>query len=42
MLTYEYECEQGGTYFVYIDALTGDEVNILYVIDSEEQGMRTA
>ena len=41
VLTYEYECEQDGTYFVYIDALTGDEVNILFVIDSEEQGMRT-
>lgn len=41
-LTYEFECEQNGTYFVYIDALTGDEANILYVIDSEEQGMRTA
>lgn len=41
-LTYEYECESDGTYFVYIDALTGDEANILFVIDSEEQGMRTA
>lgn len=36
VLTYEFECESNGTYFVYIDALTGDEANILYVIDSEQ------
>ena len=41
-LCFEFECESGGTYFVYIDALTGKEANILYVIDSESQGMRTA
>ncbi len=40
-LTYEFECEQDGTYFVYIDALSGDEANILYVIDDEASGMRT-
>lgn len=36
VLTYEFECESGGTYFVYIDAMTGEESNILYVIDSEQ------
>lgn len=41
-LAYEFECERDGTYFVYIDAVTGEEANILYVIDSEEQGTRTA
>lgn len=34
-LTYEFECEQDGTYFVYIDAMSGDEANILYVIDGK-------
>lgn len=38
VLTYEFECEREGTYFVYIDALTGEETNILYVIDDTEQG----
>lgn len=38
VLTYEFECEQDGTYFVYIDAATGDEVNILYVIDDTDRG----
>lgn len=33
ILTYEFECEQDGTYYIYVDALTGEEVNILYVID---------
>ncbi len=42
VLTYEFECEQNGTYFVYIDALTGEEANILYVIDDEGgMGSRT-
>lgn len=40
ILTYEFECEQDGTYFVYIDALSGDEANILYVVD-DSMGMRT-
>ncbi len=40
-LTYEFECEQDGTYFVYIDAMTGEEANILYVIDEEGTGSRT-
>lgn len=38
VLTYEFECEKDGTYFVYIDAQTGAEVNILYVIDDAERG----
>lgn len=38
VLTYEFECEQDGTYFVYIDAQTGAEVNILYVIDDVDRG----
>lgn len=38
VLTYEFECEQDGTYFIYIDAATGDEVNILYVIDDVDRG----
>lgn len=41
VLTYEFECQQDGTYFVYIDALNGDEVNILYVVDDGGMGMRT-
>lgn len=41
VLAYEFECESGGTYYVYIDALTGEEADILYVIDSE-QGRVTA
>lgn len=36
VLTYEFECENNGTYFVYIDAATGKEVNILYVIDTDQ------
>lgn len=40
VLTYEFECENNGTYYIYIDAVTGDEVNILYVI-SDELGERT-
>ena len=40
-LTYEFECEADGTYFVYIDALTGREANILYVISDDETGQRT-
>lgn len=40
VLTYEFECESDGTYYVYIDATTGDEVNILYVI-SDTLGERT-
>lgn len=39
VLTYEFECESGGTYFVYIDALTGEEANILYVIDDRDRGL---
>lgn len=35
VLTYEFECENGGTYYVYIDALTGQEAEILYVIDTD-------
>ncbi|HKL94318.1 MAG TPA: PepSY1/2 domain-containing protein [Clostridia bacterium] len=34
-LTYEFACEGNGLYFVYVDAETGKEINILYVIDSE-------
>lgn len=41
VLAYEFECESGGTYYVYIDAMTGEEADILYVIDSE-QGRVTA
>lgn len=40
VLTYEFECEQDGTYYVYIDANSGEEVNILYVIE-DDMGMRT-
>lgn len=40
VLAYEFECENNGTYYIYIDAFTGDEVNILYVI-SDELGERT-
>lgn len=40
VLTYEFECEENGTYYIYIDAVSGDEANILYVID-DEMGMRT-
>jgi len=40
VLTYEFECENNGTYFIYVDAMSGDEVNILYVIDSD-MGSRT-
>ncbi len=34
-LCYEFECQQNGTYFVYIDAMTGKEIEILYVIDTD-------
>jgi spore germination protein len=34
-LTYEFACEGDNLYFVYIDAQTGDELNILIVIDSQ-------
>lgn len=37
-LCYEFECENEGTYFVYIDATTGAEAEILYVIDDVDQG----
>lgn len=40
VLTYEFECEQNGTYYVYLDADSGEEVNILYVV-SDSTGMRT-
>ncbi len=40
VLTYEFECESNGTYYVYIDAMSGEEVNILYVIE-DDMGMRT-
>lgn len=40
VLAYEFECEKDGTYYIYIDARTGEEVNILYVI-SDELGERT-
>ena len=40
VLTYEFECHSDGTYYVYIDAQTGEEVNILYVV-SDDAGMRT-
>lgn len=41
LLTYEFECQQNGTYYIYIDARTGEECNILYVID-DDMGQRTA
>ena len=37
-LCYEYQCDHDGTYFIYIDAMTGAETEILYVIDDVEQG----
>lgn len=40
VLTYEFECSNNGTYYIYIDAHTGEEVNVLYVI-SDEMGERT-
>lgn len=40
VLTYEFECVSGGTYYIYVDAMTGEEVNILYVIE-DEMGERT-
>lgn len=36
VLTYEFEMEKDGSYLVYIDASTGEEVNILYIINSDE------
>ena len=41
VLAYEFECHQNGTYYIYIDARTGEECNILYVID-DDMGQRTA
>lgn len=38
VLTYEFECEDCGTYFVYIDAMTGEEANILYVVSDTDTG----
>ena len=38
VLTYEFECERDGTYFVYLDAMTGEEVNILFVVSDTERG----
>lgn len=35
-LCYEFECQEDGTYFIYIDAATGKEAEILYVVDSEQ------
>lgn len=35
VLTYEFVCENDGTYYVYIDANTGREANILYVIETD-------
>ncbi|MEG1613606.1 MAG: germination protein YpeB [Clostridia bacterium] len=34
ILTYEFVATSNGTYYIYIDAKTGEEVNILYVISS--------
>ena len=36
VLAYEIECASDGTYFVYIDAVTGEETDILYVVDGEQ------
>lgn len=33
-LCYEFIVESGGIYYIYIDALTGEEINILYVIST--------
>lgn len=33
VLSYEFECHSDGVYFVYIDAFSREEVNILYVLD---------
>lgn len=41
VLAYEFECHQNGTYYIYVDARTGEEVNILYVIE-DSLGSRTA
>lgn len=35
VLAYEFEGESNGTYFVYIDAVTGEEADILYVVDTD-------
>ncbi len=35
VLAYEFEGESEGTYFIYIDALTGEEADILYVVDTD-------
>ena len=37
-LCYEYQCDHDGTYFIYIDAMTGAETEILYVIDDVNEG----
>ncbi len=34
VLTYEFRAENQGVYYIYINALTGNEQNILYVIDT--------
>ncbi len=38
VLAYEFECHHNGTYYIYIDARTGEEVNILYVVGDEDGG----
>ncbi|MDR3217024.1 MAG: germination protein YpeB [Clostridiaceae bacterium] len=35
-LAYEFEGEMEGMYLIYIDAMTGKEINILYVVDTGE------
>ncbi len=41
-LAYEFECHVGdATYYVYVDAATGKEINILYVLDDSRMGART-
>lgn len=40
VLTYEFECHSDGTYYVYLDVDSGEEVNILYVV-SDSAGTRT-
>lgn len=37
-LCFEFECESDGTYFVYIDALTGGETEIFFVINDTDLG----
>lgn len=33
-LAYEFIVESGGIYYIYIDAVTGEEINVLYVIST--------